>query len=115
MALETGVPVIPLAVTYTPRRIPFGKKLVKVVVRFGEPLDFSRYEGLAGDRFVERSITDEIMYEIMTLSGQEYVDVYGATVKKRMDATGASASDVVSRLEPPVDEAGDRAPDTLAG
>ena len=115
MALETGVPVIPLAVTYTPRRIPFGRKLVRVTVRFGEPLDFSRYEGLAGDRFVERSITDEIMYEIMTLSGQEYVDVYGATVKKRMDDTGASASDVVSRLEPPVDEAGDRAPDTLAG
>ncbi len=115
MALETGVPVIPLAVTYTPRRIPFGSKLTRVCVRFGEPLDFSRYEGLAGDRFVERSITDEIMYEIMTLSGQEYVDVYGATVKKRMDATGASASDVVSRLQPPAGEAGDRAPDSLAG
>lgn len=115
MALETGAPVVPVAMTYTPRRMPFGRKLVRVHVRFGEPLDFSRYEGLAGDRFVERSITDEIMYEIMTLSGQEYVDVYGAQVKKRMDATGASASDVVSRLEPPADEAGDRAPDSLAG
>ena len=39
-------------------------------VRFGAPLDFSRYEGLAGDRFVERSITDEIMYEIMELSAR---------------------------------------------
>ncbi|MGY1697521.1 MULTISPECIES: lysophospholipid acyltransferase family protein [unclassified Geodermatophilus] len=115
MALETGAPVVPVAMTYTPRRMPFGRTLVRVHVRFGEPLDFSRYEGLAGDRFVERSITDEIMYEIMTLSGQEYVDVYGAQVKKRMDATGASASDVVSRLEPPADEAGDRAPDSLAG
>ncbi|WP_245887682.1 lysophospholipid acyltransferase family protein [Geodermatophilus tzadiensis] len=115
MALETGVPVVPVAMTYAPRRIPFGRTLVRVRVHFGEPLDFSRYEGLAGDRFVERSITDEIMYEIMTLSGQEYVDVYGATVKRTMDATGASASDVVSRLQPPVDEAGDRAPDTLAG
>jgi 1-acyl-sn-glycerol-3-phosphate acyltransferase len=115
MALETGVPVIPVAMTYTPRRMPFGKKLVKVHVRFGEPLDFSRYEGLAGDRFVERSVTDEIMYEIMTLSGQEYVDVYGATVKKSMEATGASASDVVGRLQPPAGEAGDRAPQSLAG
>ena len=43
-------------------------------VRFGKPLDFSRYEGMAGDRFVERSMTDEIMYELMQLSGQEYVD-----------------------------------------
>jgi 1-acyl-sn-glycerol-3-phosphate acyltransferase len=115
MALETGVPVVPVAMTYTPRRMPFGKKLVRVRVRFGEPLDFSRYEGLAGDRFVERSVTDEIMYEIMTLSGQEYVDVYGATVKKTMDATGASASDVVGRLQPPAGEAGDRAPQSLAG
>jgi 1-acyl-sn-glycerol-3-phosphate acyltransferase len=115
MALETGVPVVPVAMTYTPRRMPFGRKLVRVRVRFGEPLDFSRYEGLAGDRFVERSITDEIMYEIMTLSGQEYVDVYGATVKKTMDATGASASDVVGRLQPPAGEAGDRAPQSLAG
>ena len=84
-------------------------------VRFGEPLDFSRYEGLAGDRFVERSITDEIMYEIMTLSCQEYVDVYGANVKQSMDATGASAPDVVAGLEPPPDEAADRAPTSLAG
>ncbi|MBM7804839.1 1-acyl-sn-glycerol-3-phosphate acyltransferase [Geodermatophilus bullaregiensis] len=114
-ALETGAPVVPVAMTYTPRRGPLGRRLFRVSVRFGEPLDFSRYEGLAGDRFVERSITDEIMYEIMTLSGQEYVDVYGATVKKAMDATGASAADVIGRLQPPVDEAGDRAPESLAG
>ncbi|MGY1724117.1 lysophospholipid acyltransferase family protein [Blastococcus sp. SYSU DS0533] len=115
MALETGVPVVPVAMVYTSRRLPFGRSLLKVCVRIGEPLDFSRYEGLAGDRFVERSVTDEIMYEIMTLSGQEYVDVYGAAVKKSMDATGASAHDVVATLQPPVAEAADRAPTTLAG
>ncbi|WP_448607906.1 lysophospholipid acyltransferase family protein [Geodermatophilus sp. URMC 60] len=116
MTLETGVPVVPVAMTYRPRRLPLvGWNVPAVTVRFGEPLDFSRYEGLSGDRFVERSITDEIMYEIMTMSGQEYVDVYGARVKKSMDATGASASEVVSRLQPPVDEAGDRAPESLAG
>ena len=115
MALETGVPVVPVAMIYRRRRLPFGRKITRVTVTFGEPLDFSRYEGLSGDRFVERSITDEIMYEIMTLSGQEYVDVYGATVKKSMDSTGASALDVVADLQPPIDEAGDRAPTTLAG
>ncbi len=115
MALETGVPVIPVAMIYSHRRLPFGKKITRVQVKFGEPLDFSRYEGLSGDRFVERSITDEIMYEIMTLSGQEYVDVYGAQVKKSMDSTGASAPEVVAKLQPPVDEAGDRAPTSLAG
>jgi 1-acyl-sn-glycerol-3-phosphate acyltransferase len=115
MALDTGAPVIPVAMIYSKRSLPFGKTMPRVLVRFGKPLDFSRYEGLSGDRFVERSITDEIMYEIMTLSNQEYVDVYGATVKKSMDATGSSAPDVVARLQPPPDEAADRAPTSLAG
>ena len=64
------------------RRLPFGRKLARVTVKCGEPLDFSRYEGLSGDRFVERSITDEIMYEIMRLSGQEYVDMYAGRAKE---------------------------------
>jgi 1-acyl-sn-glycerol-3-phosphate acyltransferase len=115
MALQTGVPVVPVAMCYSTRKLPFGKKIMRVTVRFGEPLDFSRYEGLAGDRFVERSITDEIMYEIMTLSGQEYVDVYGATVKKSMTTGGSSAADAVATLQPPVTEAADRAPTSLAG
>ena len=115
MALETGVPVVPVAMVYRKKKLPFGRSITRVKVRFGAPLDFSRYEGMSGDRFVERSITDEIMYEIMTLSGQEYVDVYGATVKKTMDATGSSAPEVVARLEPPSDEAADRGPTSLAG
>ena len=57
-------------------------------IRFGPPLDFSRYEGLAGDRFVERSMTDEIMYELMELGGQEYVDLYAAKVKAQIAAGG---------------------------
>ncbi len=115
MALETGASVVPVAMVYGRRRLPLGLKLTTVEVRFGAPLDFSRYEGLSGDRFVERSITDEIMYEIMELSGQEYVDVYGATVKKSMDATGASAVEVLKKMQSPADEAGDRTPTALAG
>ena len=118
LALETNVKVIPVAVIGTDAIAPPGKKfgsLTRPLVRFGEPLDFSRYEGLENDRFILRSITDEIMYEIMELSGQEYVDVYGATVKKSMDATGKSAPDVVAKLQPPPGEAGDRMPSSLAG
>ncbi len=115
MALETGARVVPVAMIYSKRKLPFGRSIIRVHVKFGAPLDFSRYEGMSGDRFVERSITDEIMYEIMTLSGQEYVDVYGATVKRSMDATGASAPDVVARLQPRPEEAADRAPTSLAG
>jgi 1-acyl-sn-glycerol-3-phosphate acyltransferase len=85
MALETGVPVIPVAMIYRKRKLPFGRSITRVQVKFGEPLDFSRYEGLSGDRFVERSITDEIMYEIMTLSGQEYVASCGRAVAAALE------------------------------
>jgi 1-acyl-sn-glycerol-3-phosphate acyltransferase len=84
LALETKVPVIPVAVVGTDVVAPPGKKFgafTRPVVRFGPPLDFSRYEGLENDRYILRSITDEIMYEIMRLSGQEYVDVYSARAK----------------------------------
>ncbi|MDI2030998.1 lysophospholipid acyltransferase family protein [Saccharopolyspora sp. TS4A08] len=91
MALESGMPVIPIAMFGTDKVNPIGSKMWwphKVVVKVGEPLDFSRYEGMAGDRFVERSITDEIMYALMELSGQEYVDVYAAKVKDELAAQG---------------------------
>jgi 1-acyl-sn-glycerol-3-phosphate acyltransferase len=55
---------------------------MRVGIRFGKPLDFSRYEGLEDDRFVLRSVTDEVMYELMTLSGQEYVDMYATRAKE---------------------------------
>lgn len=91
MALESGMRVIPIAMFGTDKVNPIGSKMWwphKVVVKVGEPLDFSRYEGMAGDRFVERSITDEIMYALMELSGQEYVDVYAAKVKDELAAQG---------------------------
>jgi 1-acyl-sn-glycerol-3-phosphate acyltransferase len=85
LALEAKVPVIPVAVINTDQIAPPGKvfgRFMRPRVRFGKPLDFSRYEGMEGDRYVLRSITDEIMYEIMQLSGQEYVDVYAAKAKE---------------------------------
>jgi len=84
LALETGVPVIPVAVVGTDVVAPPGKKFgtfTRPVVHFGKPLDFSRYEGMENDRYILRSITDEIMYEIMRLSGQEYVDKYSTVAK----------------------------------
>jgi 1-acyl-sn-glycerol-3-phosphate acyltransferase len=94
MALEAGVPVIPVAMIDTEKIQPPGRvipKLGRVGVRFGRPLDFSRYEGLEGDRFVLRSVTDELMYELMELSGQEYVDVYASSMKEHLKAAEAPA------------------------
>jgi 1-acyl-sn-glycerol-3-phosphate acyltransferase len=85
LALEAGVPVIPCAMIDTERINPPGSVLWKLRprpgVRFGKPIDFSRYAGMQGDRFVLRSMTDEVMYELMLLSGQEYVDQYATKAK----------------------------------
>jgi 1-acyl-sn-glycerol-3-phosphate acyltransferase len=91
MALEAQVPIVPVAITGTFEALPYHKKLPKpgrVEIRFGKPLDFQRYYETPADRFALRSATDEIMYEIMLMSGQEYVDEYGSKAK---DAAGRSA------------------------
>ena len=106
MAMEAGVPVIPVGMVNTYEIQPPGRlrpSLRRVGVRIGRPLDFSRYEGLENDRFVLRSITDEVMYELMSLSGQEYVDMY-ATRAKELIAQGSPAD---SRAMIPVDDAPD--------
>ena len=89
MILEAHVPVVPVAMVDTEKVMPIGSKMPKVRrigVIFGEPLDFSRFEGMESDRFILRSITDEIMYELSLLSGQEYLDVYATTVKDKRPA-----------------------------
>ena len=101
VSLATGAPVIPVAMIDTNVAQPIGQaipSLHRIGVVIGEPLDFSRYRGLENDRFVLRSITDEIMYSLMSLSGQEYVDVYAADVKKAMDEQKKSADEVVQEM-----------------
>lgn len=125
LALESGAPVIPVAMVGTNVAQPIGKKIPKIMrigTVLGEPLDFSRFAGMEDDRFILRSVTDEIMYALMSLSGQEYVDMYAATMKARIAAGLAEAGQEraqgpaapggrpVPDVEPPVppdDERGD--------
>lgn len=84
MALRAGVPVVPCAMVGTFEIQPPGRvvpRIRRVTIRFGEPMDFSRFAGQEGEKAVVRAVTDEIMYEILRLSGQEYVDEYAAVVK----------------------------------
>lgn len=92
LALETGVPVIPVAMIGTDKVTPPGTtkfRSAKVTVKIGKPMDFSRFDGLGGNRFIERAVADEVMYELMQLSGQEYVDIYGSSLKKGSKAPSA--------------------------
>jgi len=95
MALQGGVPVVPCAMVGTFELQPPGRvipRLGRVTIRFGKPLDFSRFAGMSDQRYVVRSVTDEIMYEILALSGQEYVDRYAGEVKaEQQQARGMAA------------------------
>jgi 1-acyl-sn-glycerol-3-phosphate acyltransferase len=84
MALAARVPVIPCAMVGTFQLWPSGRVLpglAPVRIRFGEPLEFSRFAGTEDQKMVLRAVTDEIMYAVLQLSGQEYVDRYAADVK----------------------------------
>jgi 1-acyl-sn-glycerol-3-phosphate acyltransferase len=94
LALHTGVPVIPVAMIGTNVVNPPGTTMLRfgrVTVRFGKPIDFSRFEGMAGNRFIERAVTDEVIYELMGLSGQEYVDIYAASLKESSNGDGSTS------------------------
>ncbi|MFG1784202.1 lysophospholipid acyltransferase family protein [Rhodococcus oryzae] len=107
MALQSGVPVIPVAMIGTDKLNPIGSRFprfAKIVIKVGEPIDFSRFNGMGGNRFVERAVTDEVMYKLMALSGQEYVDIYAATLKNKPAETAVPAPA----------PAADRIPDTRA-
>jgi 1-acyl-sn-glycerol-3-phosphate acyltransferase len=95
LALQSGAPVIPVAMLNADEIQPIGKllpKIMRVRMRFGAPMEFSRYAGQADDRYVERAVTDEIMYELMTLSGREYVDIYAQKVKAALEAKSPAVS-----------------------
>jgi len=87
MALEAQVPVIPVAMIDTEKVQPIGSKYPKihrVGVVIGEPLDFSRFAGMEGERAVLRAVADQIIYSIHRLSNQDYEDVYASSVRNRL-------------------------------
>ena len=94
MALEAGVPVVPVAMVGTDRANPVGSSIPRprrIEIRIGRPLDFSRYLPIADDRQVERAVTDEIMDAVRELSDQEYVDVYATSARRGAGATDTAA------------------------
>ncbi|MEV7679828.1 lysophospholipid acyltransferase family protein [Streptomyces sp. NPDC088341] len=90
MAIRGQVPVVPCAMVGTFEIQPPGQvvpRIRRVTIRFGEPLEFARYAGLENQKAAVRAVTDEIMYAILGLSGQEYVDRYAADVKAEQAKT----------------------------
>ena len=87
MALEANVPIIPCAMIDTDKAQPTGQRIPNVVqvgVRIGRPMHYPQYAGQTENHEALREITDDVMRELQRLSGQDYVDEYASTVKKRL-------------------------------
>ena len=82
MAIESGAPVIPVAMFNTAEIQPTGQvvpKVRRVEMVFGEPMYFS---GDSTDQVVLRNATNELMEKIAQLSKQEYVpNMYASDAK----------------------------------
>jgi 1-acyl-sn-glycerol-3-phosphate acyltransferase len=85
LAIESGAPIIPVAMFNTEKIQPTGTvvpKVMRVEMIFGEPMYF---EGDSTDLQHLRDVTDKIMQTIQALSGQEYVDTYATKAKKNLE------------------------------
>ena len=94
MALEAHVPVVPVVMVDTDTMMPIGRRIPRIArvgVVIGEPLDFSRFQGMESDRYILRSVTDEIMVALHRIGSQEYDDVYASTVKDRLKTRPAAS------------------------
>lgn len=82
LALRSRAPVVPVGLIGSrevmPKQAKFPKLWGSVKVNFGRPIYLDQYFDREEDRFVLRSVTDEIMFEIMSLCGQEYIDEYSS-------------------------------------
>jgi 1-acyl-sn-glycerol-3-phosphate acyltransferase len=135
LALSAQAPIVPVGIVGTYDAMPAGRSWPvagQVQVRFGKPLTFDRYRLGVADQLVLRAITDQVMYEIMMLSGQTYVDEYVTSAKARQSRAAsetdqAAAADAVTPAPPdeadvtdeaedaPQDEADDAASDVPSG
>lgn len=86
LAMNAKAPVVAIGLNGSrevmPKEARFPKLRGRVHIKFGAPMTFEKYEGQEADRLALRAITDEIMFEIMSLSGQSYVDEYASTVAR---------------------------------
>lgn len=80
LAMRTGAPIVPVGIRGTLEIMPPDAKVPRLwrpaVIAFGAPVHPDRYRDRGDERTALRAMTDEVMYEIRELSGQEYLHTY---------------------------------------
>ena len=103
LALKVGCPIFPVGVTGTreiqPPDAKFPKLRMSCSIKIGRPIKVERYLDRADDHRVLRQITDELMFEIRELTGQEYRNVYaGKTAETEPTPAAAKVAHVGDEL-----------------
>jgi 1-acyl-sn-glycerol-3-phosphate acyltransferase len=96
IAIEAGVPVIPVAMIGTYDIQPTGQflpRIMRVGIAFGEPIDMSQYAGRQRDPAALREATNLVMDSLKNLGGQEYVDIYATKAKEILSNPQADSAD----------------------
>lgn len=105
LALRTGAPLLPVGIRGTrdiqPPGAPVPRPFRSCEFHIGRPLDAARYAERADDRLLLRQITDEVMYEIRQLSGQQYVDEYAGSKASRPEPIAVATATVDASLPEP--------------
>ena len=93
LALRSGLPVIPVAMSGTGRVLPPGHRVPRftsIRISIGEPLTFDAYRSQPCGARQRRAVTDEVMKSIQALSGQEYVPIYASVRKDQLAAANGA-------------------------
>lgn len=102
LALRTGCPIVPVGIQGTLEMQPPEAKAPKPFtfarIRIGKPIDVQRYRDRESDHLILRQITDELMYEIRELSGQEYVDTYATKKSEAIPSQPAKIATGAERI-----------------
>jgi 1-acyl-sn-glycerol-3-phosphate acyltransferase len=88
LALNSGLPVIPVAMIGTDRVLPPGRtvpRLHRIRIRIGAPLTFAEHDGQGTGARARRAVADEVMQAIQVLSGQEFVPMYASVRKEQLN------------------------------
>jgi 1-acyl-sn-glycerol-3-phosphate acyltransferase len=108
LALGTGCPIVPVGIQGTleiqPPEAKAPKPFTYARIRIGKPIDVRRYQDRASDHLILRQITDELMYEIRELCGQEYVDTYATKKSESIPSETARIATGAEKIT--IDESG---------
>jgi 1-acyl-sn-glycerol-3-phosphate acyltransferase len=97
LALNSGAPVIPVAMIGTERILPPGHRVPRpgrIEIRIGQPLSFDEFRDQPAGARQRRAVTDEVVQAIQKLSGQEFVPMYASVRKDEIARAASGAGDL---------------------